>query len=76
MIANNFCDSNNGLRKSSHISNPRKHLCDYHVYLSQANTFPIIEAKYPLHLVLSYHKLSPTFTRYCLNIFAKVEPKT
>jgi len=53
---------------------PPEYLKDYHCNLNVSNTSSRV--KYPLNFVLSYDKLSPSYTPFVMSISLHVEPNT
>jgi hypothetical protein len=65
------------LRRSSRISNPPRHLEDFHCN-TVIGTHSTISSNnvYPLSSVLSYNNCAPDYHAFCCSILAIVEPKT
>jgi len=53
---------------------PIKYLKDYHYNLNVSNTS--LRAKYPLNFIVSYNKLSPSYTSFVMSLSSHVEPNT
>jgi hypothetical protein len=65
------------LRRSSRISNPPRHLEDFHCN-TVIGTHSAVSSNnvYPLSSVLSYNNCAPDYNVFCCSISAIVEPKT
>ena len=59
---------------STWTKRPHEYLKDYHCNLNVSNTSSNV--KYPLNSVLSYNKLSPSYTSFVMSISSHVEPNT
>ena len=59
---------------STRKKRPPKYLKDYHYNINVSNTSS--KVKYPLNSVLSYNKLSPSYTSFVMSISSIVESNT
>jgi len=62
------------IRMSTQTKRPPEYLKDYHCNLNVSNTSS--KVKYPLNSVLSYNKLSPSYSSFVMSISSHVEPNT
>jgi len=67
-------ETTQSIRTSTRTKRPHEYIKNYHRNLNVSNTSSRV--KYPLNPVLSYNKLSPSYTSFVMSLSSHVEPNT